>query len=78
MTPLVIAWESAPAGVSVAFTTRLGGASGGPYESLNLGALTGDSAEAVRENRGGRWMPWAPIRRQPPWPGRSPARTCAR
>ncbi len=47
----VIAWESAPAGVSVAFTTRQGGVSEGPFESLNLGALTADSADAVRENR---------------------------
>ncbi|MGN6377643.1 MAG: polyphenol oxidase family protein [Gaiellales bacterium] len=46
-----IAWEDAPPGVSVLFSTRLGGASGGAYESLNLGALTGDDPAAVRENR---------------------------
>lgn len=33
------------------FTTRRGGASAGPYESLNLGATTGDDAGAVRRNR---------------------------
>jgi polyphenol oxidase len=34
-----------------AFSTRLGGASSGAYESLNLGLLTGDERERVRENR---------------------------
>ena len=48
--PLIV-WEDAPAGVSVAFTTRVGGESHGPFESLNLGALTDDDPEAVRENR---------------------------
>jgi purine-nucleoside/S-methyl-5'-thioadenosine phosphorylase / adenosine deaminase len=36
-------------GARAAFTTRLGGASKGRFESLNLGRLTGDPA--VRENR---------------------------
>src|SRR5213593_1921744 len=35
----------------VAFTTRLGGVSDGPYESLNLGRKTGDDVEKVDENR---------------------------
>jgi polyphenol oxidase len=34
-----------------AFTTRLGGVSEEPFESLNLGILAGDEADAVRENR---------------------------
>lgn len=34
-----------------AFTTRIGGVSEPPYESLNLAVLTGDEAVAVRENR---------------------------
>jgi polyphenol oxidase len=34
-----------------AFTTRAGGVSEGPFESLNLGLLTGDAREAVAENR---------------------------
>ena len=34
-----------------AFSTRLGGVSEGPFESLNLGRLTGDLPDAVRENR---------------------------
>jgi YfiH family protein len=36
---------------TVTFTTRQGGVSEGPYESLNLGILTEDDPERVRENR---------------------------
>ena len=36
---------------TVTFTTRQGGVSEGPYESLNLGALTEDVLEHVVENR---------------------------
>jgi YfiH family protein len=39
-----------PAG-RVAFSTRQGGVSEGPYESLNLGVKTGDRTENVVENR---------------------------
>jgi YfiH family protein len=35
----------------VAFTTREGGVSEGPFESLNLGRMNGDVAERVDENR---------------------------
>ena len=35
----------------MAFSTRAGGVSDGPYESLNLGILTGDDPERVVENR---------------------------
>jgi polyphenol oxidase len=35
----------------VAFTTRRGGVSEGPYESLNLGRKSGDVVERVDENR---------------------------
>lgn len=38
-------------GARVAFTTRLGGVSEGPFESLNLGLLSGDPEDAVSENR---------------------------
>jgi len=38
-------------GATALFTTRRGGFSSGPYASLNLGRLTGDDAEAVRQNR---------------------------
>ena len=37
-------------GAHVTFTTRQGGVSEGPYESLNLGILTDDEAERVLEN----------------------------
>ncbi len=38
-------------GARAAFSTRLGGASSGPFESLNLGLYTDDEAAAVRQNR---------------------------
>jgi YfiH family protein len=43
-------WE-APGPYRVAFSTRLGGVSEGAFASLNLGALTADDPENVRENR---------------------------
>ena len=39
-------------GAHVAFSTREGGVSEGPYESLNLGILTDDDQTRVAENRG--------------------------
>ena len=38
-------------GARAAFSTRLGGVSSGPFESLNLGILTGDEQALVEENR---------------------------
>ena len=38
-------------GAHVAFSTRAGGVSEGPYESLNLGILTDDVPQRVTENR---------------------------
>ncbi|MEA2373862.1 MAG: purine-nucleoside/S-methyl-5-thioadenosine phosphorylase / adenosine deaminase [Thermoleophilaceae bacterium] len=38
-------------GARVVFSTRHGGVSAAPYESLNLGILTGDDSQNVRENR---------------------------
>ena len=38
-------------GARAAFTTRVGGVSGGPFESLNVGVLNGDDTDDVRENR---------------------------
>ncbi|HEY2160386.1 MAG TPA: polyphenol oxidase family protein [Solirubrobacteraceae bacterium] len=38
-------------GARAAFTTRHGGVSEGPYRSLNLGRLTDDQPDAVRQNR---------------------------
>jgi polyphenol oxidase len=46
----VFRWE-APGPYEVAFSTRLGGVSDGPFESLNLGILTGDEPGSVIENR---------------------------
>jgi YfiH family protein len=46
----MIRWD-APGPYEVAFTTRLGGVSEGPYASLNLGRKTGDDVERVDENR---------------------------
>lgn len=43
-----------PAGVGAAMSLRAGGASAGPYESLNLGAAVGDDPAAVAANRA-RW-----------------------
>jgi polyphenol oxidase len=43
-------WET-PGPYRVAFSTRLGGVSEGPYASLNLGAKTDDDYERVSENR---------------------------
>jgi polyphenol oxidase len=38
-------------GFVVGFTTRVGGVSGGPFSSLNLGRSTGDDVVCVDENR---------------------------
>ena len=46
----MIAW-SAPGPYTVAFSTRRGGVSVGPYASLNLGRMTEDEPERVEENR---------------------------
>jgi YfiH family protein len=46
----LIRWD-APGPYTVAFSTREGGVSDGPVDSLNLGALTKDVPERVHENR---------------------------
>jgi polyphenol oxidase len=38
-------------GATAAFSTRLGGVGAGPFESLNIGLLTGDDPTTVRANR---------------------------
>lgn len=48
--PYVIRW-AAPGPYAVAFTTRLGGVSEGPYDSLNLALLSADEPQHVEENR---------------------------
>ena len=50
MTWILPDWP-APPEVRALSTQRRGGVSGAPFESLNLGAHVGDSAEAVEENR---------------------------
>ena len=46
----MIRWDG-PNGYVVAFSTRRGGVSKGPYSSLNLGLLTDDDVANVEENR---------------------------
>ena len=47
---MILAWTvSGP--YAVAFSTRKGGVSEGPFASLNLGRLTGDDPDRVDENR---------------------------
>lgn len=43
-------WD-APASVSALMSTRDGGVSAAPYDTLNLGSAVGDTPEAVAENR---------------------------
>jgi polyphenol oxidase len=43
--------EARVPGARVAFSTRTGGVSAAPYESLNLGVLTEDRPDAASENR---------------------------
>jgi len=45
------AFEVRLPGARAAFSTRRGGASEGPYDSLNLGILTGDEPDRVQANR---------------------------
>jgi polyphenol oxidase len=46
----LLRWDT-PGPYQVAFSTRHGGVSEGPYASLNLGVLTNDRAENAHENR---------------------------
>jgi YfiH family protein len=46
----LIRWD-APGPYEVAFSTRVGGVSAAPFDSLNLGKLTEDAVENVTENR---------------------------
>ena len=48
--PELLRWD-APGPYEVVFSTRTGGVSEGPYESLNLGLLTADDPRHVAENR---------------------------
>src|SRR5689334_7580072 len=44
-------WSGTDFGGTAAFTTRRGGVSLPPFDTLNLGRSTADDAEAVAENR---------------------------
>jgi len=46
----LLRWD-APGPYAAAFSTRVGGVSEAPYDTLNLGRLTGDDPERVAENR---------------------------
>jgi polyphenol oxidase len=48
--PALIRWD-APGPYRVAFSTRVGGVSEEPFDSLNLGVMTGDAPDRVIENR---------------------------
>ena len=50
LTGMTPQWQVA-SGVTAFSTTRLGGVSAAPYESLNLGLHVGDELQAVQENR---------------------------
>jgi YfiH family protein len=50
VTAELLRWD-APGSYIVAFSTRRGGVSEGPFASLNLGRRTGDHVERVDENR---------------------------
>lgn len=47
---MIARWDT-PGPYTVAFTTRQGGVSEGPFESLNLGKAVGDDPDCVDENR---------------------------
>ncbi|MGE5455291.1 MAG: peptidoglycan editing factor PgeF [Methylocystaceae bacterium] len=55
-------WEEQ--GVTVAFSTRAGGASGVPFKGLNLGLHVGDDQDQVRLNRQ-HWLQAMTINEQP-------------
>ena len=63
---LVHADWPAPEGIFAATTTRAGGVSEGPWESLNLAAHAGDRREAVTENRR-RLVEETGLVREPVW-----------
>jgi len=51
MTNVIVPQWPAPEGVGACSSTRIGGVSLPPYDSLNLGAHCGDNPEYVEENR---------------------------
>jgi YfiH family protein len=53
-------WAARVGAAEVLFSTRAGGVSRPPYDSLNLGLHVGDAPEAVIENRRSFWSAAAP------------------
>jgi YfiH family protein len=51
MTKIIVPQWPMPAGVGACSSTRVGGVSASPWDSLNLGAHCGDNPEHVEENR---------------------------
>ena len=51
MTTLILPQWPQPDGVAACSSTRIGGVSSPPYDSLNLGAHCGDDPDCVEENR---------------------------
>lgn len=51
MSKLIVPQWPIPQGVVACSSTRIGGVSMPPYDSLNLGAHCGDNPEHVEENR---------------------------
>lgn len=49
--PLIVPQWNLPEGVKACVTTRAGGVSAPPFDSLNLGGHVGDAPKAVAENR---------------------------
>jgi YfiH family protein len=67
--PVLVAEDLLASGILAAFSSRAGGRSGGPYESLNLGLRVGDDLRAVLANRrrlatvlSVAGLPWATVR----------------
>ncbi|MGV7092270.1 purine nucleoside phosphorylase YfiH [Siccibacter turicensis] len=66
MTKLIVPQWPLPPGVRACSSTRIGGVSQAPYDSLNLGAHCGDNQADVDENRA-RVYQAAGFPRQPVW-----------
>ena len=67
MNPLLLTPDWAlPPNVQARVSTRIGGVSKGPFDSLNLGNHVGDDPDAVRENRR-RFAEAAGLPREPDW-----------
>ena len=66
MDPLILPDWPLPARVKACSTTRHGGVSLPPYDSLNLGTHVGDEERAVADNRQ-RLVEWASLPQMPVW-----------